>query len=154
MGSVPMRISRISENLRVIQEEISSLAEADLEPGLGEETFSENDVRALKRMKASVDHMRRMLWTYIDYANSQTLESQEVRSARMERATHILHYACMGLAMRERPGREVPQSLFEQLMALAFRAVERSMEPPESQTQATLFPLRAAEELVGQAAAD
>jgi LPS O-antigen subunit length determinant protein (WzzB/FepE family) len=127
MGSVPMRISRISENLHIIQKEISLLAAEELESSLGEEPFGEPDVKALRKVKSSVDHLRQVLRTYIDFASAQVdaQDSEEFQAARAERTTQILRFACQGLQLREGKNHEVPSSLFEQLMQLAFTAVDR-----------------------------
>lgn len=133
MGSVPLRIHRISENLRLIQNEIALLASADLE-ALSEssETLSEPDVKALRKVKSSVDHLRQVLRTYIDFASAQVEEQdmEEFQSLRAERTTQILRFACAGLEMREGKDHEVPSSLFEQLMQLAFAEVDRHRKGP------------------------
>lgn len=132
MGSVPLRIQRISENLRLIQNEIALLAGPDFEVISESETLSEPDVKALCKVKASVDHLRQMLRTYIDFASAQVAEqdSEEFQALRAERTSHILRFACAGLQMLEGKDREVPSSLFEQLMQLAFAEVDRHRTPP------------------------
>jgi LPS O-antigen subunit length determinant protein (WzzB/FepE family) len=122
-----MRISRISENLRIIQKEISLLAAEELESSLREEPFGEPDVKALRKVKSSVDHLRQVLRTYIDFASAQVdaQDPEEFQAARAERTTQILRFACQGLQLREGKNHEVPSSLFEQLMQLAFVAVDR-----------------------------
>lgn len=141
MGSVPLRITRISENLRVIQNEIAQLAGKELETALGQRSLAEQDVTALRKVKSSVDHLRQVLRTYIDFASAQVAsqDPEEFQAARTERTTQILRYACDGLQLRERQDREVPASLFEQLTILAFAAVDRhwkpELEPQESELQ-------------------
>ena len=130
MGSFPLRISRISDNLRSIQNEITLLTGNDLEDS--DAPLGEPDVKALRKVKLSVDHLRQVLRTYIDFANAQMQDSEEFQAARAERTSQILRYACQGLQLRERPNREVPSSLFDQLTVLAFAAVDRHMaEVPE-----------------------
>ncbi|HEY3929561.1 MAG TPA: hypothetical protein VGL89_14395 [Candidatus Koribacter sp.] len=128
MGSAPLHITRISENLRRIQNEITLLAGAEVDDL--DERLGEPDVRALRKVKLSVDHLRQVLRTYIDFANAQVQDSEEIQVARVERTTQILRYACEGLQLRERLNREVPASLFEQLTVLAFAAVDRHMASP------------------------
>lgn len=130
MGSVPLRISRISENLRVIQSEISFLAGQELESSYKEEPLGEPDVHALRKVKSSVDHLRQVLRTYIDFASAQIGEpdepdAEEFQRLRSERTTQILRYACQGLQRREGKDHEVPASLFEQLTQMAIATVDR-----------------------------
>jgi hypothetical protein len=99
MGSVSMQISRISENLRVVQNEIAMLACEELELSFAEIEFGEPDVNALRMVKSSVDHLRQVLRSYIDLASEQmTADLREFQSARMEQTTQILRYACQGTA--------------------------------------------------------
>lgn len=122
-----MRISRITENLRCIQNEIASLAERELSESSPKETFREPDVKALRTLKSSVDHLRQVLRTYIDFATAQveTQDAEEFRDLRAERTMHILRYACQGLQFREGKHHEVPASLFEQLTQMAIATVDR-----------------------------
>ncbi len=142
MGSVPLRISRISENLRVIQSEISLLTGKELPPNGGESFFAESDVRALRDVKSSVDHLRQVLRTYIDFASAQLddTDSEEFQRIRAERTAQIVRFACLGLQRREGRNREVPSSLFEQLTQMTFATVDRYMGPrqtmPEPELQA------------------
>ena len=143
MGSLPLRISRISENLRLIQNEISTLAEDEF-GGSDPNTLVERaDVNALRGMKTSVDHLRQVLRSYIDFASAQAEGREQFAETRTHRTTVILRYACQGLQLREQANREVPASLFEQLMQLAFAAVDR---------QKKLAPVIAAQQLEQRAA--
>lgn len=139
MGSVPMRISRISENLRLIQNEITLLAGEEFDSSSREIPMGEADVKALRNVKLSVDHLRQVLRTYIDFASSHVEASEEFQALRAARTEQILRYACQGLQLRERKNREVPSSLFEQLTALAFAAVER-YQPGEAAAMGEVSP--------------
>jgi hypothetical protein len=131
MGSLPFRINRISENLRLIQNEIALLAEEEF-GGMEASSVDKADVNALRGVKLSVDHLRQVLRSYIDFASAQAEGHEQFAETRTQRTSVILRYACQGLQLRERKNREVPASLFEQLMVLAFAAVDRqkSMVPP------------------------
>lgn len=132
MGSVGMRISRIAENLRAVQNDIATLAGEDIgAPDV--DHLAAPDVHALREVKASVDHLRQVLRTYIDFARTQIAapDSEEFQRLRSERTTHILRYACEGLQLREGKEREVPSSLFEQLTQMTFAIVERYREQPD-----------------------
>lgn len=142
MGSVPLRISRISENLRVIQNEISLLTGKELPSSRDEASFEESDVRALCDVKLSVDHLRQVLRTYIDFASAQLddTSSEEFQRVRAERTAQIVRFACLGLQRREGKDHEVPSSLFERLTQMTFATVDRHMSPagtrPEPDLQA------------------
>ncbi len=71
MGSAPLRISRISENLRIIQSEISILANEELALRPPRCPLSDPDIRALRQMKRSIDQLRRVLRTYIEFADAK-----------------------------------------------------------------------------------
>jgi len=125
MGSLPFRINRISESLRLIQNEIALLAEEEFGAIDPNSSVEAADVNALRGVKTSVDHLRQVLRSYIDFASAQAEGREQFAETRTQRTTVILRYACQGLQLRERKDREVPASLFEQLMQLAFAAVER-----------------------------
>ncbi len=127
MGSVPMRISRISENLQIIQDEIRLLAGQEFGSSCVEEPFGEPDVHALRKVKSSVDHLRQVLRTYIDFASAHVgpPDSEEFQKLRAERTTQILRFACLGLQRREGKDHEVPSSLFEQLTQMTIATVDR-----------------------------
>jgi hypothetical protein len=126
MGSAPLRISRISENLRLIQNEISLLANEEIASRPEAGPLDTPDLQALRQMKRSIDHLRRVLRTYIKFADAKmgACEFDEFQATRIERTTRFLQYACQGLELREGSAHAVP-SLFEQLTQMAFAAVDR-----------------------------
>ncbi len=143
MGSLPMRISRISESLRAIQNEINMLAEEDLSSAATaspEEPLAIHDVQALQKVKGSVDQLRQVLRTCIEFAHAHvdTPGSLALHNTRVEKATMMLQFACHGLQARERADREVPASLFEQLTQMAIAAVDRysNLAPTETKLRA------------------
>jgi hypothetical protein len=139
MGSVGMRITRIAENLRVVQNEIVILAGEEIR-SLDDDLLAAPDVHALRKVKASVDHLRQVLRTYIDFASTHlgTTDSEEFQRIRSERTTQILRYACEGLQLREGKEHEVPLSLFEQLTQMTIAIVDRYAEKPEPMAEAAL----------------
>ena len=129
MGSFPLRINRISDNLRVIQDELSSIAQHELAGVITASPFGESDLRALRKVKGSVDHLRQVLRCYIDFASSQLEEheGEELAQERARRTTLILRYACERLQSGESLHGEGSVSLFDQLLQLAFATVDREM---------------------------
>jgi len=127
MGSLPMRINRITENLHFIQNEITAIAGEDLFPADPQQLLEIHDLHALHKVKRTVDELRQVLRTCLEFAHAQVdgPESCAVRNARVERATMMVQFACQGLQLRERDGHEVPASLFEQLTQMAIATVDR-----------------------------
>lgn len=138
-SSLPHRIGRITENLRVIEDEISHLAQQELIALSRGMQIGEPDLKALKRVKSSVDHLRQVLRCYIDFASAQVEGggAEQLAKDKATRTTIILKYACDRLQLHEGPNRNNPVSLFDQLMHLAFAAVDR-------QSQASAIELSAA----------
>jgi hypothetical protein len=126
MGSAPLRISRISENLRLIQNEIALLANEELASRRQTGPLGDPDLRALRQMKRSIDQLRRLLRTCIEFADARMgqYEFDEFQAIRTQRTTKFLQYACQGLELCEGSGHGVP-SLFDQLTLMAFDAVDR-----------------------------
>ncbi len=126
MGSAPLRISRISENLRLIQNEIALLASEELASRRQTGPLGDPDLEALRQMKRSVDQLRRLLRTYIEFADARLgrYECDDLQSIRIARTTRFLQYACQGLELCEGSVHASP-SLFEQLTLMAFDAVDR-----------------------------
>ena len=127
-SSLPHRIGRITENLRVIEDEISHLAQQELLALSRGTRIGDTDVKALKRVKSSVDHLRQVLRCYIDFASAQVEGGgAELANDQAKRTTIILKYACDRLQLHESPHQN-SVSLFDQLMHLAFAAVDRQKQ--------------------------
>ena len=150
MGSAPLRISRISENLRLIQNEIALLANQELALRPQPIPLDAPDLRALRQMKRSIDQLRRLLRTYIEFADARMgrYEFDEFQSIRIERTTRFLQYACEGLELREGNGHATP-SLFEQLTLMAFDAVDhhRPLGPARAEISALRSVISSLEEV-------
>ncbi|WP_148210239.1 hypothetical protein [Candidatus Korobacter versatilis] len=131
-----MRITRISDNLRAIQNEISMLAGENLSSPSNDEPLAIHDLQALQKVKWSVDQLRQVLRTCIEFAHAhvETPASQALHNARVEKATLMLQFACQGLQLRERPDHEVPSSLFEQLTQMAIATVDRHWQIASADT--------------------
>lgn len=141
MGSAPLRISRISENLRLIHNDISLLANEELALRRQIDPLGDPDLEALRQMKRSIDQLRRLLRTYIEFADARMGQNEfnDFQSMRIERTTRFLQFACQGLELCEGSRRTTP-SLFEQLTLMAFDAVDR--HPPLEPARAERSGLR------------
>jgi hypothetical protein len=87
MSNLPDKIHSATENLRNLQQEIQSPV-ADRERRL-----AEVDSATLKEFKKSVDHLRQLLWTYIQadgLSHGQNFD-EEIRSLRLQHVTEMLH---------------------------------------------------------------
>ena len=87
------------------------------------------DVRALRRVKSSVEHLREVLCSYIDFASAKIDQcAEQLAEERVRRTTMILRHACDRLQRAETHSHEAPLSLFDELMELAFAAVDRQRD--------------------------
>jgi hypothetical protein len=133
MGSVPLRICRILEHLHSVQTEITLLADEEVGGGPNRPRMEDSELQALRTVGLSVDHLRQVLRAYIEFATSNKglADVEEFYSLRAERTMQILRFACIGLQTREGKPHDHPYSLFEELMKIAFDAVDRAGGPAE-----------------------
>ena len=87
MSDLPEKIQSATDDLRVLQQTIQSPL-----PAAGPR-LEEIDSAALRELKAVIDYVRQLLWTYLQaesIKHGQNVD-EEVRSLRLQRVTEMLH---------------------------------------------------------------
>ena len=144
MGSVALRICRILEHLHSVQTEITLLADEEVRGGPDRHRLEGSELQALRTVGLSVDHLRQVLRAYVDFATSHKgfADVEEFYSLRVERTMQILRFACIGMQTREGVGYNFPGSrhdascsLFDELMQMAFAAVDRASDSHDLSVQ-------------------
>jgi hypothetical protein len=93
MSELTARIRRVTEDLQAIQDELSKAAEPGADPEARTVIMEEMlQAELIDRFKNSVDHMRVLLFSYIEAAASrgQYTVYDTLQSIRMRRVTEML----------------------------------------------------------------
>ena len=93
MSDLTARIRRVTEDLQAIQEELNKAAEPGADPHARNLIMEEMlNVELIDRFKGSVDHMRTLLFSYIEAAASEGRQSvyDTLQAIRMRRVTEML----------------------------------------------------------------
>lgn len=123
MGDVTARIRRVTEDLRVVQDELNEAAhqaQAQRDKVLDELVGGE----LLNDLKSAVDNVRHFLWAYIEATtqNPEDLKSA-IQGYRMQRVTEMLR-----VLRDDTPDMSaIPEahSFFEEINSIAHKTVER-----------------------------
>ena len=93
MSDLTSRIRRVTEDLQAIQEELNKAAEPGADASARDAIMEEMlNVELIDRFKGSVDHMRTLLFSYIEAAASEGRQSvyDTLQAIRMRRVTEML----------------------------------------------------------------
>jgi hypothetical protein len=93
MSELTTRIRRITEDLQAVQQQLSSAARPDAPSSERDAVMQEMiNVEMINEFKTSVDHMRHLLWSYIEASSSKgsLTVSDTLQSVRMQRVTEML----------------------------------------------------------------
>src|SRR5882724_10386272 len=93
MSDLTSRIRRVTEDLQAIQDELNKAAEPGADPAARNAIMEEMlNVELIDRFKGSVDHMRTLLFSYIEAAASEGRQSvyDTLQAIRMRRVTEML----------------------------------------------------------------
>ncbi|MCU1283951.1 MAG: hypothetical protein JWO13_301 [Acidobacteriales bacterium] len=93
MSELTTRIRRITEDLQAVQQQLSSAARPDAPSSERDAVMQEMiNVELINEFKTSVDHMRHLLWSYIEASSSKgsLTVSDTLQSVRMQRVTEML----------------------------------------------------------------
>jgi hypothetical protein len=93
MSELTTRIRRVTEDLQAIQDELSKAAEPGADPAARNAIMEEMlQAELVDRFKNSVDHMRVLLFSYIEAAASEGRYTvyDTLQSIRMRRVTEML----------------------------------------------------------------
>ncbi len=92
MSDIMLRIQRVTDDLKLIEAELNQL----LLRKSGDRAFTEFldglDMRTVEGLKAAVDNMRQLLWSYIEALSGEKASDPQkaIHTLRLERATEML----------------------------------------------------------------
>ena len=92
MQELNVRIRRVTDDLQAIETELNAAAQADAPPRRREEIMRQlADTAMLNAFKGAVDHMRHLLWSYIEASSKKDKDvAQTLQAVRMQRVTEML----------------------------------------------------------------
>jgi hypothetical protein len=129
MSELTSRIRRVTEDLRAIQDELGSAAMSTPGSAERERVMAEMmDLELVHELKSAVDHMRHLLWSYIEAASQSDRGenvSQTLRTVRMQRVTEMLKILQPSVRESEIASEPEAESFFEVIQSIANSALER-----------------------------
>ena len=120
MSNLPEKIHAVMQDLRTIQQEIQSVG------GKGPR-LAELDPATLTEFHKSVDHMRQLLWSYIQadrVSKGQNLD-EEMRSLRLQHVTEMLQSIQREAKVRQFKPNPTTASFLNAVHQIADAAFER-----------------------------
>lgn len=129
MNDLTTRIRRVTEDLHAIQQELSVAAKSpttDRERDRIMHALATSDL--LHEFKSSVDHMRHLLWSYIESAQKNEDVQRTLERVRMKRVTEMLRI--LEPDMQEKRMNDLPEvdSFFDAVQKIAAKALDRHTE--------------------------
>ena len=137
MEDIGLRIRRITEDLRVIQEELNRAAALDRQRP--ERSLLLNELVTLELLgefRSAIDHLRTFLWAYVEAATKTSGGSVDaaLQTVRIQRATEMLRMLRQQLSAPDSTPAPEMRSLLEEITALTHTAYNQhtAARPPES----------------------
>jgi hypothetical protein len=128
MSELSTRIRRVTNDLKAIQEQLSSAARHDAPVEERDAAMDEMlNVELINEFKTSVDHMRHMLWSYIEASSSKgkLTVSSALQSVRMQRVTEMLKILQPSVDSTQDTTTPEARSFFEVIHTIANSAVDK-----------------------------
>lgn len=127
MMSLKDRIRRATEDLLTIQSELDAAASPRTLPSERKRIMEElSDPRLTADLKHAVDHMRHLLWSYMESTSKQRQQdvAQTLQTVRMQRVTEMLRNLEPAV---EGQAASTPEAttFFDEIHKIANRALER-----------------------------
>jgi len=121
MSDLPEKIQSTTEDLRVLQQTIQSPL-----PAAGPR-LEEVDSAALRELKAVIDYVRQLLWTYLQAESIKSGKNidEEVRSLRLQRVTEMLHTIQQEAKVRQLMPNSATVSFFHAVQQIADAAFQK-----------------------------
>jgi hypothetical protein len=138
MSELTARIRRVTEDLKAIQEQLSSAARHDAPAAERDAAMDEMlNVELINEFKTSVDHMRHMLWSYIEASSSKGKlpVSSALQSVRMQRVTEMLKILQPSVDNAQNASSPEAKSFFEVIHNIANSAVDKHGDKPTEAPQ-------------------
>lgn len=128
MDELAERVHRVTKDLEHLRQELDRAATAGPEQRQQlERVKGQLSLVLLNDFKASVDHMRHVLWAYIETLTREQGDQIEraLQAVRMQRTTDMLRALQSSAPDWEQPE---ARSFLEQIQAIANTAVERHLD--------------------------
>jgi hypothetical protein len=91
MSELSTLIRRVTEDLHSIQSELGEAAHSKADKARRDQVMQQIvDADLVNEFKTAVDHMRLMLWSYIEAASHNKDVAETLQSVRMQRVTEML----------------------------------------------------------------
>ncbi len=91
MSELSTLIRRVTEDLHSIQTELGEAAHSRADKAQREQVMQQMvDADLVNQFKTAVDHMRVVLWSYIEAASDNKDVAETLQSVRMQRVTEML----------------------------------------------------------------
>jgi hypothetical protein len=138
MPELSTRIRRITQDLHAVQEQLSSAARPDAPASLRDSVMEEMvNAEMISEFKTAVDHMRHLLWSYIEAASSkgQLDVSDTLQNVRMQRVTEMLRILQPTVDGAKKTPSAEAKSFFEVINTIANSAIDQHQ--PKKQTSSS-----------------
>jgi len=123
MPDLSTRIRRVTEDLRAIQEELNEAANSDNDR-LTQAMDQMLKVELINEFKAAVDHMRHLLWVYIESTTTGGQRALALQQIRMQRVTEMLRILKPSVGEVQQMNNPETQSFFEVIQSIANEAMD------------------------------
>jgi hypothetical protein len=127
MSELSTLVRRVTQDLHDIQNTLTQAAQPDARSDFRDEVMHELvQANMANELKVAVDHMRHLLWSYLEAAETQGANvAERLQSVRMRRVTEMLR--TLQPTVGEKSVRESPESasFFELIHQIANTTVER-----------------------------
>ena len=128
MSELSTRIQRVTEDLRAIQAELDAAAQPSATSTDRERIMDELlQLNLMGEFKAAVDHMRLLLWSYIEASSAHNPNSVErtLQSVRLQRVTEMLKILQPGMQEASMATAPEAQSFFDVIHKIAHSTMDR-----------------------------
>ena len=128
MSELTERIRRVTEDLQVIQSTLSDAAAPGAPAEARERIMQELlDMSMIAELKAAVDHMRHLLWSYIEASSNKNphMVTRTLQAVRMQRVTEMLKILQPGVQEARESATPEAQGFFDAIQKIAASAVDK-----------------------------
>lgn len=132
MADLTTLIRRVTEDLQAIQTELGSAAQSDAAAAERDRLMRQlatSDM--LHEFKSAVDHMRHLLWSYIESAQRDEKIERTLERVRMKRVTEMLKILEPNVDERRIEATPETDSFFDAVQKIASKALDRHSAEPK-----------------------
>jgi hypothetical protein len=130
MNDIMLRIQRVTDDLKTVEGELNHLLLTKANDRAFSEMLDSFDLETVRGLKAAVDNMRQLLWSYIEALTGENTSDPQlaIHTLRLERATEMLRVLEAPLGSEEMAElARTPQghSFFSEVGRIASLTVDR-----------------------------